>query len=356
MSRFTRYATTSQTLSLTAMEEASRRGLRVADLEDLFLALVLSDQPAGRVLRERGITIHTARAAVEEYRKEQIESLGITADLPPSGDIVFHETRGYEWSKRASDLIGRAGQKGRTADAAAVLRELMNEPSGLITDLLRRFDTTPAAILADLERSSTTPTIRRGGPAPRRGELTGFNESFIPAPMEDVWSMLSDPGRIPEWEPAIAIVESCIANPPFPTDSTEDPKPGEGQRQVGTEWTGHAQTSHPNGKPLRVKEKYRRRTIELLQVTPPTHIAWNFAYPDSKTSPPVITAFTLSPTTGGTHLTTTMNWSGRQGWQSRVSRPLRPLRRFLIWIRLSQISGSISRSFRQAQAPQINEA
>ncbi|MHA7274138.1 SRPBCC family protein [Arthrobacter sp. TMT4-20] len=349
MSRFTRYATTSQTLSLTAMEEASRRGLRVAGLEDLFLALVLSDQLAGRILRERGITIHTARSAVEECQKEQIKSLGITANLPTSGNIVFHETRGYEWSKRASDLIGRAGKRGRTADAAAVLRELMREPSGQIADLLRRLDTTPAAILADLERSFEEPTTSsQGYTAATGGGLAGSNESFVPSPVEDVWSFLSDPDRIPEWEPAIGTIEGLTADRLSAVVPMENAEEHEEHHQEGTRWAGHARTSHPNGKPIKVKEKFRRRTITLGQIAPRTHLAWEFTYPDSGSSPRLITAFTLSPTAGGTHLTTTMTWPGRQGWRSRVARPLRPLQRFLIWIRLSQISGSISRSFRQA--------
>ena len=41
MSKFVRAAQTSQSLSLAAMEEASRAGLRVADLEHLVLALVI---------------------------------------------------------------------------------------------------------------------------------------------------------------------------------------------------------------------------------------------------------------------------------------------------------------------------
>ncbi|MGO0575869.1 hypothetical protein [Ornithinimicrobium panacihumi] len=51
MSKYVRLAQTSQTLSLTAVEEASREGLREADLEHLLLALVLSPEPAGEVLR-----------------------------------------------------------------------------------------------------------------------------------------------------------------------------------------------------------------------------------------------------------------------------------------------------------------
>lgn len=331
MNKFTRFATTSQTLSLTAMEEASRRGLREADLEDMFLALVLNDQPAGQVLRDAGISIHSARAAVEAYQKEQIASLGIAADIPPPGDIVFHETGGYSWSKRASDLLGRAGQKGRTGDAAAVLRELLNEPSGLITELLQRLGTAPATVLAELERAESSVASPKKPAAGRRGEVTGSFEAFVPAPMEDVWALLSDPARIPEWEPAIGSVEGS-GGPVLP----------------GRTWTAHASTTQPDGKPLKVNKKFRRREIELLQTLPPVHIAWRFTFPDTHTSRPTVTGFELSPATGGTQLSITVTWFRHQGWRALIGTLLTPLQRFLVWLKLSQISSSISRTFRQS--------
>lgn len=52
MNKLVRAAQTSQSLSLAAMEEASRLGLREADIDHLFLALVINDQSAGRALRE----------------------------------------------------------------------------------------------------------------------------------------------------------------------------------------------------------------------------------------------------------------------------------------------------------------
>ncbi len=47
MSRFTDSASTSYSLSITAMEEASRVGQREADIDHLFLALTVSEQTAG---------------------------------------------------------------------------------------------------------------------------------------------------------------------------------------------------------------------------------------------------------------------------------------------------------------------
>ncbi len=347
MSRFTRYAATSQALSLIAMEEASRRGLREADLDDLFLALVLSDQSAGRALRGLGITIRSARAAVEEYQKEQIAYLGIVATVPPAGDIVFHETGGYEWSKRALKLIERAGKKGRTADADAVLRELLAEPSGLIADLLDRLGTAPPTVLAELDRTPAGSPAAPAVPRRQRGERRGVNTSFIPAPVDEVWALLSDPARVPAWEPAIGAVEDSAADTEPGLALSGDTQATEGDRQAGGGWAASARTTHPDGRPLKVHAKFRRRTIELLHVDRGRHVEWRFTYPDVDSSRPVTVIFDLAATEGGTQLSVTMTWSRHQGWRSIVSPALYPLQRFLIWIKLFQISNAISRTFRQ---------
>lgn len=346
MSKFTQYAATSQSLALTAMEEASRRGLREADLQDLFLALTLNDQHAGQVLRDLGITIDAGRTAVEEYQKEQIASLGITASLPPAGEIVLPKTGGYELSKRARDLIGRAGERGRTADAAAVLRELLDEPSGVMTDLLERLNTTPALVIAGLDHASTTPSQEMGTRSRRRGECTVVNESFVPAPIDEVWALLSDPERIPEWDPMAGTVETTIGETAYSPATVENYEPSGEEVQVGTAWTVHAPMTYPDGKPLKVHEKFRRRTLQVLHATPRSRISWFLTYPDAITNPPMTRTFDLAPATGGTHLTITMTWAQRRGWQRLLGPVLLPLRRFLTWIMVTQIRDTISRAFR----------
>ncbi|GAA1120948.1 SRPBCC family protein [Arthrobacter flavus] len=346
MSRFTRYATTSQSLSLAAMEEASRRGLREADLQDLFLALTLSGQSAGRVLRDLGITIDAGRTAVEEYQKEQIASLGINASLPPAGDIVLPKAGGYELSKRARDLIGRAGDKGRTADAAAVLRELLDEPSGVVTDLLEQLNTTPAMVIAALDTPSTPPVQNKGTRSRRRGECTVGNESFVPAPINDVWGLLSDPERIPEWDPMAGTVEPTLDETVSSPATAENHGSSGEAAKAGAAWTIYASMTYPDGKPLKVHEKFRRRTLKVLHMTSPSRISWFLTYPDSITNPPMTRTFELAPATGGTHLTITMTWAQRQGWQRLLGPVLLPLRRFLTWIMVTQIRDTISRAFR----------
>jgi uncharacterized protein YndB with AHSA1/START domain len=329
MSKLVRAAQTSQSLSLSAMEEASRAGLRVADLEHLFLALVISDQPAGGSLRSMGIDLDGARRAVEEAHAAQLASLGIEASFPQAGRIVFHETGGYDWSKRAYDLIARSVDEDANGDAAAVLRELVSEPSGLIADILRRLGTTPGAVLEHLDRFDAPAGGTATQPAQVKGQASGSIRTFVPAPIDGVWQFLADPARIPEWETSVGSIDPAVQ------DFTS-----------GTVWQGLAPARRPDGKPVNVKPGFRRRSIELVAAHRPERIAWSFTYPDAPRSSAVLTEFTLVDTTGGTQVQITTSWSRRRGWRRLVASPLRPLQKFIVWITLFQTGGAVSRAFR----------
>jgi uncharacterized protein YndB with AHSA1/START domain len=332
MSKFVRAAQTSQSLSLAAMEEASRLGLREADIEHLFLALVISDQAAGRAVRSMGIDLDAARRAVEEQHDAQLASLGIEASFPEAGRIMFHETDGYEWTRRASDLIARANGKDKAGDAAAVLRELVVEPSGLIGDILDRLGTTSGALIDRLDRlDQLDPAGGRTAPAAPQvtGRVSGSTQTFVPASVERVWEFLADPTRVPEWEQSVGSIDG--AGP----DATP-----------GMVWQGKAPTHDPDGKPAKVKPEFRRRSVELVAAGWPETVAWRFASPDDPRNSSVLTEFTLAATTGGTQVTITTSWARRGGWRRVVAVPLRPVRRFFVWITLFQTGSAISRAFR----------
>ncbi len=329
MSKFVRVAQTSQSLSLAAMEEASRVGLRTADIEHLFLALVITDQSAGRALRDIGIDLDAARRAVEEQHAAQLASLGIEASFPEAGRIVFHETEGYEWSKRASDLIARSAEKDKAGDAAAVLRELVAEPSGLIVDILERLGTTPDVLLEHLDALDSSTPATSPAAAAMRGRISGSTETFVPAPIERVWDYLAEPTNIPHWEMSVGSIK----------DARQD-------AAVGAVWTGFAREQRPDGKPVEVKPRFRRRRIELVAAHRTERIAWSFAYPDAPRSNSALTEFTLAPTHGGTQVSITTSWSRRPGWRRVVGLPLRPIQKFVVWITLFQIGGALSRAFR----------
>jgi hypothetical protein len=329
VSKFIRAAQTSQSLSLAAMEEASRLGLREADIEHMFLALVISDQSAGRALRSLGIDLDAARRAVEEQHDAHLASLGLEASFPEAGPIVFHETDGYQWSTRARDLIARSSGTGRRGDAAAVLRELAGEPSGLIAEILNRLGTTPDALIEHLDRLDSPDEKTRSIAPKAKGRISGSTETFVPATIDEVWEFLARPARVPEWEMSVGSIDHAA----------QDAMPG-------AVWQGRAPTRHPDGKPVRVKPRFRRRSIELVSAHRPDQVTWRFAYPDSPRSLPALKTFTLVTATGGTQMTITTSWSLSRGWRRLVGLPLRPIQKFLIWIGLFQTGSAISRTFR----------
>lgn len=329
MSKYTSMAATAHALSLTAMEEASRRGQREADIDHLFLALVLNEGVAGQVLRWIGITLDAAREAVAAQHAAQLESVGITADIPDAERIVFHETGGYEWTRRALDIFNRASKEGRKGDASAVLRELVTEPSGMIADLLQRLNTSPTEVLARLDEFKQVPA-RSTTRATASGALSGFAESFVPAPVHDVWALLADPERMSEWEPGIGSVE-----------------PGNDKGHFGDAWVGHAPTRHPDGKPLNIRPEFQRLQVELLVADECSLIAWRFSYPDAARANSRRVTIALEPAAGGAQLGITLEWE-RELKRRRSVRGLllRPWHRFAIWMQLAQIGGGISRAFR----------
>lgn len=195
MSRISAAAATSHTLSVTAMEEASRLGQHQADIDHLLLALVVSEQVAGQVLRSFGVTLDAARQAVDAQHAEQLASLGVRTEMPTPGRITFHETGSCEWGPRAQEVIKRSAEGKNRGDAAAVLRELLAESSGLIEAILHRLSTTPQEVAARLDEVVRHPAQPQHASDP--STLSGVSESFAPAPMERVWELLADPTRMP---------------------------------------------------------------------------------------------------------------------------------------------------------------
>ena len=330
MNKFSDVADTSHQLSLAAMEEASRTGHRTADIEHLLLALTLTDQPGGQVLRSFGVTIETTRHAIAQQHAEQLASLGVTAHPSADGPIVFHETDGYEWSDRALAIIQRAAGRGRRGDAVAVLRELVAEPSGLIGDLLCRMNTPPEKLLERLDaadRIPAHPTTHR----PRR-PLSRRSEAFVPAPLNEVWALLSDPQRIPEWDQSIGSVEAELSEPP----------------RDGDAWIAHAQTHYADGRPLRMAPELRRRLVQLDAIEPETRVAWRTTFPDRERANARVIDLTLAPAAHGTQVTISMAWDRHPARRPRpiVGWCMRPLTRLALWLQASQIGGGISRVFR----------
>jgi uncharacterized protein YndB with AHSA1/START domain len=331
MNKLSVQTATSHTLSITAMEEASRRKERTAGIEHLFLALVLSEQRAGQLLRSLGITLETARDAIERQHEEQLNSLGIRTESPQPGRITFHETGAVDWHPRALEIIKNSARDGKRGDAAAILRELVVEPSGLIEAVLGRLGTTPATVIARLDEAERHAHDAVGGT--EADSLSGTRECFVPAPIDRVWELLADPARMPEWEPGTGWIEA----PPAVVS-------------VGSTWTAHAVTEHPDGRPSRVKAQHRSARVETTAWQEGLLGEWRFTWPDAPKANARVIRIELEPAAGGSHLHITTVWvhrgRRRNVLRAAAGRVLRPVHHFAIWLQLSQLAAAISRVFR----------
>jgi uncharacterized protein YndB with AHSA1/START domain len=331
LSKFTNAAATAHTLSLTAMEEASRYGQRTAVIDHMFLALVVNEQLAGQVLRSLGITLDSARDAVTAQHAAQLESLGISTIMPEPGEIVFHQTAGYQWGEGPLAVIKKANESGARGDAAAALRELVVEPSGMIEAILHRLNTTPQQVISTLDKAEQYRSATRSAQKSRQN-LAGVSEGFAPAAVEQVWALLADPLRMPDWEPSISAV------------TIDD----EEIAVTGSTWQAHARTQRLDGKPIKIKPSLIQQRVELLQKSEPHTLEWRFTYPDAPSANARRIRVELEPAAGGTHLRLSLTWE-RNPQRTRlplIAWVMRPLARALVWLQLSQLSSAISRNFR----------
>lgn len=329
MSRFTDSASTAYSLSITAMEEASRVGQREADIDHLFLALTVSEQVGGQVLRRLGISLDAARQAVATQHADQLAGLGVRAETAGPGRIVFHETEGYDWGRRSVAVIEQANKGGGRGDAAAVLRALVDEPSGMIESILHRLDSSPEEVIAALDESERGSA--RAHSSRTDDALSGSVHAFVPAPVDEVWAVLADASRLPEWEDSIGRVDD-----------------GGPAVRAGEVWMAHAQETGRGGRPIRVKPQLRRQRVEVAEIEEPQRIVWRISAPDAPRANTKRITIDLEPAAGGTQLRLTAAWVRNSTGPVRriVGSLLRPVYRPIMFIQVGQLRAGISRLFR----------
>lgn len=326
MSKPARMLVTSHQLSLAAMEEASRTGERTADLEHLLMALSLSEQPAGQVLRGLGVSLTALRQAVAHQREADLGLLGVEVMDGPEQRIVFHETGGYAWSDRAMRVLDKVGAG--DGGASAVFLSLLEEPSGRIEQILARLDVTVDDVRARLaDAAGVVPAGARFTRTDR--VIARTSQAFVPAAVEDVWALVADPARLPEWDLNVSEVESAGSGP----------------------WHAHTRTRRPDGKEIRLGQGLGRQFVQLIEREEGTRVAWRFGYPERPDLNTRLVALALEAAAGGTQLSITVAWE-LTGQRSRgplrvaIGWILRPATRFALWMQADQVASSISRVFR----------
>ncbi|WP_427869149.1 Clp protease N-terminal domain-containing protein [Leucobacter luti] len=322
-----------QAYTLAAMEEASKTGQRLVGVDHLFLALTLNEGVAGQVLRGAGATLERSRAAIRDMRAEQLAGLGITAP-DPEGDIDFHSTGGYDLGEPVNEVLKRATARKQKGDTPAVLRALIAEPSGVVDEILERLGIAPGEVLSLLDDAEGL-SHSAAGASRERDLVAGRYRAFIPAAVPEVWALLADPERLPEWDNLVARAEGPAG---------AEPGSGPAVGDVSYAWMS---THSADGKQLKSRPEYRNMRSEVIACDPEREIAWRLDYPDAPKANARRLEITLEHAAGGTQLAFLLAWERNPG---RRRTPLnllaRPLYRFFVWMQLTQLSAGISRAFR----------
>lgn len=308
----------SQEISITAAEEASRWSCPQIDVEHVFLALVINRGPAGDLLRSLGVDLARARAAVERTHADSIDSLGIRVGRLNPSPIVDPMTRGFAWSERAFAVWK---QTSSSHDDVDLLARLIEEPSGLVTDVLAKLDLHPPTVQASIEKCRQHRDIARSSPQ----RHTVYHTSFIPASIGEVWALVADPLRRPEWDDTIASAEPA------------------GPRC----WNLYAAQRRPGGKARRVKVGYQRSQIHEIDSVPQAQIVWEVCLPDlGKDARKHLFSIDVARATGGTDLRLTWRFTPRTGLIGLITRVIAPVSAVMMRHQLIAATAKVSRAFR----------
>lgn len=284
-----------QTLSAQAIAEATRLGKQTADIEHLFLALTLTDGNAGQAMRSLGIDIATARAAVCAIDTSVTEA-----------PAAFPEERST-LSDRATQLVQQATSAKTTNFGVLLLTELLTEPSGTISALLTRLETTPEQLQAKLSEFSPT----------AEAVIAVDNSSvskvvFLPTSPEVARDKLSNPQCVHYWHGGIESITP-----------TKNP----------TIW----ELSQTHQQPQFVRQLLRRNDCSN-----PNEISWDLWFPDAKKPARRTISFTLNPCHGGTEAVVQFQW-----YHTPKRLLFASIRRYILKLHIFHITTRLSRAFSQ---------
>jgi len=308
-----------QQVSIAAKEEASRYDLPQVDVDHLLLALLVGGGPAGELLRAQGVTLGAARRATEQVRADHIARLGIVPPAAAPGPIRNPAIGDMEWTPRALKVVSSLGDP----DDLALLVGLLEEPSGLVVDVLSMAGVDVAALRAAVAGPRAT-----AGTSPPSSFSAGWREvthtGFVPAPVADVWALLTDPERRRVWDAAAGTVE--VVEPDL--------------------WEVRPAPVRPDGRPVRRHPGYGRTHHRRTAYEPETRIEWEVTLPDRPRSGRYRLAVRLRTAPGGTVVDLAMRWPRRSGWGALRQSLLYPAHRVVATQSLLEHAAGLSRALR----------
>lgn len=182
-------------VSRAAEREARHAGHPRVDVEHLLLALITDGGVAGQVLRDAGVRLDVARAAVAAVHAEQLASIGVQAP-PVAPAPVGASDAALALTPRAARCLTRGlYDEGGCGDERIVLRSLLDEPSGLVLAVLRHLGVHPDAVR---DAEPAWPAHAESPELPGWGR-TYTREAVVTVPSAQVWDLVATPSRRMEW-------------------------------------------------------------------------------------------------------------------------------------------------------------
>ncbi|MFT3888036.1 MAG: Clp protease N-terminal domain-containing protein [Arachnia sp.] len=189
-----------------AWREAVRARDPYIDLDHLLIGLITAGGAASRLLTRHGLTVPSTRAAARAAHADAVGLLGVDADrLPPTAPQSLRELnqdgRRMPMAGRAERLLGNLGAR---AGERELLRALLTEGSGTITELTERAGVDVGALLCEVESRGAWVT-----PVPRRaryleaqradGTVVVELDHFVAAELPLVRTVAIDQSHVAEW-------------------------------------------------------------------------------------------------------------------------------------------------------------
>ena len=191
-------------LMTAATDEAARAGHGEVDVDHVLLALLVTGGASTTLLSRAGLRLAAARAALVAVQREDLSSLGITTPVPPprAGHTYGVGTAALPWSDRARGALTPLTEG---SPDTGVLAAVLSDEHGPARRLLEQAGIDASAVLAaalapaDSAPAADTPDGSR--------DWTSSHTRAVAVPRADLWRVVRDPRRRPEWDDSVASVQ-----------------------------------------------------------------------------------------------------------------------------------------------------
>ncbi len=193
-------------LMTAATDEAARLGHGDVDVDHVLLALLVTGGRSTGVLSRAGLDLSAARTAMAEVQRQDLASLGVPVPVPPplAGRAPGVGTAALPWSDRARRALAPLPDGGPDT---AVLVAVLSDEGSPARRLLEQAGVDADGVLAA--------ALVAGGPADpgpdREADArarTTTHTRTVAVPRADLWAVVSDPRRRPDWDDSVAVVRS----------------------------------------------------------------------------------------------------------------------------------------------------